>query len=506
MTQRKSAKALSAATILTVLGGLILSIVVAFVLMGQANFLIGRSLLIAFGNANSTYKAAWFQWNGDVVAKDFVLASDDAQEPAAIRFKRIHLDTPGWSWVLRTISSKQDFPRLDRLHLTLTDSSSDAGVDPSMGDLGPFGTDSASPFEAEGCRKDSIWLRGELLAMGLHPGPTTLDFDYRVKGDLLDTTVTLDTPAVSTARMDRSEQLPGPVNPLMLDQVPTVATAERWTVLDHGFIKARNAYCAAKDGATVDEFVTRHVDTIERLLAIVGAKPDPESLAVYADFVRNGGQISYGGKYLESTAGVADNAGAFASMDGMLERGGQRRTVQWTRLPPRPLAGLEHDLASFAALEQERASGIDLAPAGATAMPLSTARVVRTDSDSKAHDPASLQRANALQASTTSVSVPAAAKASASASATANATAGAAPAASPPASVARAHRGSVLAWEELHNYRGRLLEISTLHNPPQLMTVSVVSPAELTVQAHVGGGRADYRISRDAFVRAVLME
>lgn len=139
-------------------------------------------------------------------------------------------------------------------------------------------------------------------------------------------------------------------------------------------------------------------------------------------------------------------------------------------------------------------------------MPLSTARVVRTDSDSKAHDPASLQRANALQASTTSVSVPAAAKASASASATANATAGAAPAASPPASVARAHRGSVLAWEELHNYRGRLLEISTLHNPPQLMTVSVVSPAELTVQAHVGGGRADYRISRDAFVRAVLME
>ena len=63
-----------------------------------------------------------------------------------------------------------------------------------------------------------------------------------------------------------------------------------------------------------------------------------------------------------------------------------------------------------------------------------------------------------------------------------------------------------MSWEELHNYRGRLLEISTLHNPPQLMTVSVVSPGELTVQAQVAGGRADYRITRDAFVRAVLVQ
>ena len=38
------------------------------------------------------------------------------------------------------------------------------------------------------------------------------------------------------------------------------------------------------------------------------------------------------------------------------------------------------------------------------------------------------------------------------------------------------------------------------------MTVSIVRPAELTVQARVDGGRADYRITRDAFVRAVLVQ
>lgn len=506
MTRNKSAKALSGGTIFAVLGGLILVIVFAFLLMGQANFLIGRSLLVAFGNANSTYKGAWFTWNGDVVAKGFVLESDDAQEPAAVRFKRIHLDTPGWSWVLRSISSKQDFPALDRLHLRLSDSSSDAGVDPSLGDLGPFGTDSASPFEAEGCRKDSAWLRGELLTMGLHPGPTTLDFDYRVKGDRLDTTVSLDTPGVSTTRMDRIEQLPGPVNPLLLDQVQTVATAERWTVVDQGFVKARNAYCAAKDGVTVDEFVVRHVDTVGRLLAVLGLSPDPGSLAAYADFVRNGGQISYGGNYHQAKADVADSGAALANMDGFLEREGHRLTVQWTRTPPRPLAGLEHDMSPFAALEQERASGVDLIPAAHAAAPTSATRVVRSDSESAALGPAPRQRANAVQGSLTPAAA-AAAPVAQSTTASARAAATATPAASSSAATtAPAHRGSVLSWEELHNYRGRLLEISTLHNPPQLMTVSVVSPGELTVQAQVAGGRADYRITRDAFVRAVLVQ
>lgn len=504
MTRNKSANALSAGTIFAVLGALILVIVFAFLLIGQANFLIGRSLLVAFGNANSTYKGAWFQWNGDVVAKEFVLDSGDAQEESAIRFKRIHLDTPGWTWVVRTMSSKQDFPALDRLHLTLSESSSDAGIDPSLGDLGPFGTDSASPFEAEGCRKDSVWLRGELLTMGLQPGATRLDFDYRVKGDRLDTTVTLDTPGVSTVRMDRIEHLPGPVNPLLLDQVQTVATSERWTVLDQGFVKARNAYCAAKDGATVDEFVMRHVGTVGRLLAVIGLSPDPASLAAYADFVRNGGQISYGGNYLATNADVADSGGAFASMDGILERGGRRLAVRWARTAPRPLAGLEHDMAPFAALEQERAAGVEVMPAAVA--PTSGMRVVRTLGESTALVPAQPQRANAVQASPTAAAAAGPATAPVAIASPSAAATSAPSASSAAAPAAPAHRGSVLAWEELHNYRGRLLEISTLHNPPQLMTVSAVNPGELIVQARVAGGRADYRISRDAFVRALLVE
>ena len=44
-----------------------------FLLLHQLNFLVGRSLLVAFGDAETTYRSAWVDWDGDVTAKDVVL-------------------------------------------------------------------------------------------------------------------------------------------------------------------------------------------------------------------------------------------------------------------------------------------------------------------------------------------------------------------------------------------------------------------------------------------------
>ena len=72
MAKRSASKTVSPRLAVGVIGSLVALIVLVLVLLGQANFLVGRSLLIAFGNgADSTYKGARFAWNGDLVARDF---------------------------------------------------------------------------------------------------------------------------------------------------------------------------------------------------------------------------------------------------------------------------------------------------------------------------------------------------------------------------------------------------------------------------------------------------
>ena len=202
----------------------------------------------------------------------------------------------------RRSPSKAVSTKTDRLHVILEGGTSDAGVDPSLGDLGPFGTDTASPFEAEGCLQDTTWLRSELQDMGLHPGPTTLEFDYQVQGSKLETHINLETPGVSKVSLLRHEQLPDAINPYLLDLTETATTDETWQVQDLGFVKARNAWCAKRDGITANQFVMRHVEAVKRLLAIQGLALDEASLSTYAGFAQNGGEIGFGGSYVTPLA------------------------------------------------------------------------------------------------------------------------------------------------------------------------------------------------------------
>jgi hypothetical protein len=87
MAKRTASRNLSPRTVMGVLGGLVVLIGLVVVLMWQANFLVGRSLLIAFGNgADSKYKGARFAWNGDLVAKDFELEPYGPEVDAKLTF------------------------------------------------------------------------------------------------------------------------------------------------------------------------------------------------------------------------------------------------------------------------------------------------------------------------------------------------------------------------------------------------------------------------------------
>jgi hypothetical protein len=365
MARKRTSSARSGSSLGRILGAVIPIAALGFLLFQQVNFLAGRSLLVAFGDIESTYRAAWFELDGDVVAKDVALYPYGPE--AAVRFERMQLETPGWFWLLRNLfDRKLAHAHLERVHLTLTGLSSEAGMDPTLGDLGPIGAVSASPFEAEGCMQDGMWLREELGEMGLVPEPTTLEFDYRVADTRLDTRIVLRTPGVSLLQFQRRETLPKPVNALLLDTVPTATTFERWEVSDQGFVEARNAFCAKKDGVDVDTFVARHVQSVARLLETVGLSTDAAALEAYRDFARNGGQLAFGGEYvrpLHSTELYAarEDGSAMPRMHGVLEHGTQRVAVQWQRFDPRPLPGRDLGEATFAALERERGGTVPAA-------------------------------------------------------------------------------------------------------------------------------------------------
>jgi hypothetical protein len=413
------------------------------------DFLAGRALRVAFGDAGATWQRAWVDWDGDVTAQAVVVpARDGGQDP--MRFERLRLDTPGWGWLLLSVAEKYAGKLApERLHLVL-EGVPPAGGDPSLGALGVVGAASASPFEAEGCMADHAWTREDVLAMGLDPLPVTLDFDYRIEGGELHAAVVLTAPNVSTARLERRGPATGNVLLLGVDPAPT--TFERWTVQDQGFVAARNAWCAKKDGTDVASFVERHVASVSRLMETAGIGADAEALAAYGAFAARGGEISFGGEYARPLDGGARDGGkALAGMDASLEHNGRRLPVRWRRFDPRPLPGRDKGVATQAALVAER-GGIAAEPVQATAA-MATSR-----------GDGIISHANLI---------------------------------SP---------GSTVGWDDLGALQGRWIQLWTAHNAPRHVMVLGMDRGQLQVRARLGGGHADYRITRGAFLRARLVQ
>lgn len=521
----------SKSSLLRILGVVGAVLAVVFLTVQQANFLLSRAMLIAFGDSETTYRSAWFEWDGDIVAKHVVIYPYNLGEDVTIRFERVHLETPGWFWFVRnTFDRKLKFAKMDRIHLTLEGGSSDTGFDPSLGDLGPFGLDSASPFEAEGCATDGMWVREELVQMGLDPGPPRLEFDYRVEGNSLLTTISLEAQGASRVQLDRTAQLPTRVNALLMDQYPHLVQSERWQVQDQGFVQARNRHCAKKDGIDERTFVARHVATVSRLLETAGIGVDAASREAYQAFARRGGQLVFGGSYApaihsEEFYDLRDTGEAWARMqNATLARDQRQVAVQWQHFEPRPLEGLDEADSTWAALRRERpveataaastaATAVvpTAAPPARTASPVSTTSAVPAQTGAGTSTTAAAPAAASAQP--TASTAPAAASAApiaSSAPAAGNTApiASAAPAAGstePPritSAAAPARVESFLAWKDMAAYEGQRVRLWTRRNPPRLVQVLSVDGDSLRISTRLGGGNAEYTVQRASFLRA----
>jgi hypothetical protein len=532
-------KAKSSTSLPRILGVVGAVVLVVLLVLQQANFLLSRGMLIAFGDSETTYRSAWFEWDGDIVAKDVAIYPYNLSEDLVIRFERVHLETPGWFWFVRnTFDRKLKFAKLDRIHLTLTGGASDTGFDPSLGDLGPFSLDSASPFEAEGCASDGMWTRPELVQMGLDPQPPKLEFDYRVEGNQLLTTVVLEVGGASRVQLDRRAQLPLAINALLIDQYPHKVSSERWDVQDQGFVQARNRYCAHKDGVDQNTFLARHAATVERLMEAYGIAVDAATRDSYLAFARRGGRLTLGGDYAPPIDDgefyeLRELGEAWPRMrNATLANGAQAHGIQWRHFEPRELDGLDEADSTFAALQRELATqpeATELSPT-ASALPAATPPAVASVSSFEAAAPATTSVSNTpTAASATPSSVPASA-ASQGASASADAIAAQAPtpdsAVSPaqtPASVPAAGvmpdmgakpanvatlaapqtaPADFLGWHDMAAQQGQKVRLWTLHNPPRLVQVLAVDADTLRIRTRLGGGDAEYTVHRASFLRA----
>lgn len=448
----------------------------------QARHFAARSLAQVFADGDATMGRVWFDPSGDIVVDDIAvylstptLAADTTSESFAgdtntLRFERMRVHAPdGWMFYVRNLlDPKLDKAQLDEWHIAFEGFTTRAGFDPSLGTLGPVGAMSASPFESEGCSRHAFFVREELGTMGLQAGPTSFDINLREADSRIETRLVLNTPGVSRLQYDRVETLAAPTSLLQMGKSATSTVSERWDVSDQGFVHARNAFCARQDGIDEATFVARHMMSVQRLLETRGLQADAQTVAAYRDFATNGGQLAFGGSYatpLHSSERelARRNGSALLRMSARLEHGSQQGDVVFSGTAPRPLAA--GDGATFAALTKENGGTVP------SVGNVSTPKSAIVASPVAANAPAQPQYASSLPTAT--------------------------PAVAP---------GGRLAWDDLPAMQGHMLQVFTMHNAPRTALLVSVDANEAHVRARMPGGSADYRISREAFLRATLIQ
>ena len=457
----------------------------AWFVYSQAQRFAALSLVHVFDGArDTTMGQVWFDPNGDIVVSDILVylstptiapdatSASYAADTNTLRFERMRVRVPGgWTFYLRNLlDTKLANAQLDEWNIAFEGFTTRAGFDPSLGTLGPIGAMSASPFESEGCSRHAFFVREELGTMGLDAAPTQFELTLREANSRVETRIVLNTPGASRLQYDRVETLAAPTSLLQMRKAATSTVSERWDVSDQGFVRARNAFCARQDSIDEPTFVSRHVMSVQRLLETRGLQADAQTIAAYRDFATNGGQLAFGGTYatgLHSSerAQARRNGSAWLRMAARLEHGSQQGDVQFSGTTPRPLAIA--DGATFAAMTKE--NGGTLPSVGNVSTPKSAIPPSPVASDATAH--AQPQYASSLPTAT--------------------------PAMAP---------GGRLDWDDLPAMQGHTLQVFTMHNEPRTAMLISVDANEAHVRARMPGGHADYRISREAFLRATLIQ
>lgn len=353
--------------------------------LAHANFVTGRSLLLAFPGWEVTYKSCWPKPFGGAWVSDVTLTPDEDDEEEVYHFDHLTIDVPLMQYYGAGFSRKPGALLKSIKDITL-EFSGGHGVmaTPFTPEMVVFGNASASPFEAEGCAEDGIWMSSELSEMGLKPEPTELTMSWHRTDDRLIREHSIHTPGVG--RVDyRGEELLHDKFPLfsLVDSGLSELSTSEWHVKDEGFTKARNAFCAKKDGVTTSEFVDRHLDSVQRILAALGLEPAASTRSTYRHYVENGAPLDLVLNYSPTISGERyydlDIGRWVDYMHGGFNVDGRAVGVGLKAITVRPLPDDEESTSTWGMVQSERAASARRAEAASDhETPISPASSAKT--------------------------------------------------------------------------------------------------------------------------------
>jgi hypothetical protein len=377
-----------------ILYGVVLVVGLPLSMHYQADMLMSRALSFTFPGWIGTYKSAWPRLGGGVSVKDVTIVAPDRGD--ALHFERVRLEVPFFQYYWSALKPwrDKDYKSISDFRLVFEGGKGDLTW-PLSHEMALFGNASASPFEAEGCAQDGVWLGDELPDMGLTTGATELVMAYHFTADREIKEQSIHTPGASRVDFRRElvlHDMGPPLGRTSNPQARLEVASDEWHVKDEGFVAARNAYCAKKDGIDSARFLERHLATAKRVMQAAGLAPGTEMLAAYRRFASSGGSLDLTVRYdppIGAPLYGSDDLGTWVPrIHGEFSVGEQRQSLALASTPVRELPEDEDEQgASVYALMQREGTAPESAPTDSAPTESAAPVVATATAPPPVHDP-----------------------------------------------------------------------------------------------------------------------
>ncbi len=283
-----------------------------------------------------------------------------------MRIGEVSVEYSPFYQLLSSFTAGKFDPDLSSVTVNLDRIDNASGFPFGLGELS-IGGISMSPAEAEGC--GDVWAFGEtqIREMGLTPTPTRVSQRATVDGNNFTLVQTFESPGLATMRITRKGVGENLGEDLFSGYgLPGQITWKEhsWEVDDKGFVRARNAYCAAKLGVSEAQFLGYHIAAVERTLLATGLSPSAEMRELYIDYAAHGGTFSVSGTYNGSDVREAefydmDWKQQFANYTGIIKRDNAEGVFAFVPVTAREFSEADENLTTYQILQKE---GYAIAP------------------------------------------------------------------------------------------------------------------------------------------------
>ena len=258
-------------------------------LLRASNQIISALMGYTFPDFEITHRFAYPNLIGGIHAKDISIEYDGE---VALTANSLNIEVPLTDWI-KILTTRREYQRAEKISsftVKLNDTQSngwDILFDNYLFDPYLVGENSGSLLEADGCEVDGMWLHSELQDMGLSSPTTHFMYSFQHNGYEMEETTRVSTSNSSAVTL-QSVYSASEESSIFNDEDQEI-NRMRLTVQDQGFVRARNAFCASKDGVKTNIVRARHLAVAKRVLKSYGLKAPDNLVKAYSEFLSEGG-------------------------------------------------------------------------------------------------------------------------------------------------------------------------------------------------------------------------